>query len=53
MTIDRVAHVGADLTVLLPIPIVQLLLPGYTWKKEVWHAKQWLRIDPDIPMCHI
>jgi hypothetical protein len=53
MTIDRTAHVGADLTVLLPIPIIQTLLPGYTWKKEVWKAKQWLRVNPDIPMCRI
>jgi hypothetical protein len=36
MTIDRVAHVGAGLTTMLPIPVVQQLLPGYTWKQEVW-----------------
>jgi hypothetical protein len=52
-TIDRVAHAGADLTVMLPIPILQALLPGYTWKREVWRAKQLERVSPDIPMCHI
>ena len=52
-TIDRVAHVGADLTVMLPIPVLAAILPGYTWKREVWRAKRKERVDPDIPMCHI
>jgi hypothetical protein len=48
-----VAHVGADLTVMLPIPVLAAILPGYTWKREVWRAKRKERVDPDIPMCHI
>jgi hypothetical protein len=52
-TIDRVGHVGADLTVMLPIPVLTALLPGYTWKRDVWRAKQLERVSPDIPMCHI
>jgi len=53
MTVDRVSHVGADVTTLLPIPIVTQLLQALSWSKEVWRAKQWIRIKPDIAMCKI
>jgi len=52
-TLDRIAHVGADVTTVLPIPVVQQMLQLLSWKKEVWRAKQWLRVEPDIPMCRI
>lgn len=53
MTVDRVAHVGADVTTLLPIPIVTQLLQALSFNKEVWRAKQWIRVKPDIQMCRI
>ena len=53
ITLDRVAHVGADVTTILPIPVVETLLHSLAWKKEVWKAPQWKKIDPDIPMCRI
>lgn len=53
LTVDRVAHVGADLSTLMPIPVVQTLLPALGWKKDVWHAEQWKQVIPDIAMCHV
>ena len=52
-TLDRIAHVGADVTTVLPIPVVQQMLQLLSWKKEVWRAKQWIRVEPDIAMCRI
>ncbi len=53
ITLDRVAHVGADVTTILPIPVVETLPHSLAWKKEVWKAPQWKKIEPDIPMCQI
>jgi hypothetical protein len=53
ITLDRVAHVGADVTTILPIPVVETLLHSLAWKKEVWKAPQWKKVEPDIPMCRI
>jgi len=53
VTIDRVAHVGADVTTVMPIPIVEQILHALSWNKEVWRAKQWLKVKPDIAMCKI
>ncbi len=53
VTIDRVAHIGADLTTVMPIPIVETLSHFLAWKKEVWKAPQWIHVDPDIKMCRI
>jgi hypothetical protein len=53
VTVDRIAHVGADVTTLLPIPFAEQLLKALSWNKEVWRAKQWIRVNPDIPMCRI
>ncbi len=53
VTVDRIAHVGADVTTVMPIPLVEQLLHALSWNKEVWRAKQWIRVDPDIKMCRI
>ena len=53
VTIDRVAHVGADVTTVMPIPIVEQILHALSWNKEVWRAKQWKRIRPQTAMCLI
>jgi hypothetical protein len=53
-TLNRVGHVGAELTTLLPVPfLVQLATHALSWKKEVWHAQPWEKVTPDIEMCHI
>jgi hypothetical protein len=41
ITLDRVVHVGANVTTILPIPVVETLLRSLAWKKEVWKAPQW------------
>jgi|HubBroStandDraft_6_1064221.scaffolds.fasta_scaffold103429_2 hypothetical protein len=53
VTLDRDAHVGADVTTILPIPVVETLLHALAWKKEVWHAEQWKKVEPDVPACRI
>jgi hypothetical protein len=53
VTIDRVAHVGGDVTTVMPIPIVEQILHALSWNKEIWRAKQWLKVKPDIAMCKI
>jgi hypothetical protein len=53
VTVDRIAHVGADVTTVMPIPLVEQLLQALSWNKEVWRAKQWIRVDPDTKMCRI
>ena len=53
VSIDRVAHVGGDVTTVMPIPIVEQILHALSWNKEIWRAKQWLKVKPDIAMCKI
>lgn len=52
-TVDRVGSVGAELTTMIPIPILETLMRALSWRKEVWRAKQWKKVRPDIPMCRI
>jgi hypothetical protein len=52
-TLDRTGHVGGELSTLVPIPVIETLTRALSWKKEVWHAKQWVKVEPDIAMCHI
>jgi len=43
VTLDRNAHVGADVTTILPIPVVETLL----------HALAWKKVEPGVPACRI
>ncbi len=54
-TLDRIGSVGVDVSVMpLPIPLVQTVASSaLSQRKEVWRAKQWKFVDPDIAMCRL
>lgn len=54
-TLDRIGSVGVDVSVMpLPIPLVQTVASAaLSQRKEVWRAKQWKFVDPDIAMCRL
>jgi hypothetical protein len=54
-TLDSIGSVGVDVSVMpIPIPLVQTVAShALSQRKEVWRAKQWKLVDPDIPMCRL